>query len=200
MKERPILFSAPMVRALLAGTKTQTRRAMKPQPTHMNPAGIPRLAHLVGPSSVISCPYGQAGDRLWVRETSKAIELPSGLDGVRYAADETFRPIENTREASEAWMAMHWYRGGRGLTVPGIHMPRWASRITLEVTGVRVERLQDISEVDAQDEGITAPMYPDDVRGASYALAYRHLWDSINGPGVWERNPFVWCVTFRRVA
>lgn len=180
MKERPILFSAPMVRALLAGTKTQTRRVMKPQPTHMNPAGIPRLAHLVGPSSAISCPYGQPGDRLWVRETFAKI------DG------QTQPWIETDYRASYT----HGDRLGDTLGIkkrwtPAIHMPRAASRITLEVTGVRVERLQDISEADARAEGAAAPPH------LSYRDGYAWLWDSINGPGAWDLNPYVWCISFR---
>ena len=193
-RERPILMSAPMVRALLDGTKTQTRRICK----------VPMRAGMPEPelaSLLATCRYGKPGDRLWVRETSKAIELPSGLDGVRYSADQAFRPIENTREASEAWMAMHAYRRGRGLVVPAIHMPRWASRIALELTGVRVERVQDISIADAMAEGVVE--CNESLRGLEpcmeWRYAYEDLWNSINGPGAWDSNPWVWVVGFRRI-
>lgn len=186
-----------MVRALLDGTKTQTRRICK----------VPMRAGMPEPelaSLLATCRYGKPGDRLWVRETSKAIELPSGLDGVRYSADQAFRPIENTREASEAWMAMHAYRRGRGLVVPAIHMPRWASRIALELTGVRVERLQSISHEDAWDEGIRPGadgLYS--CPNASFAEtpvdAYRQLWEHLNGPKTWAENPWVWVLCFHRI-
>lgn len=166
------------------------------------------------------CPYGQPGDRLWVRETSRAHELtdkeaeadtfgvierlglevpPCGLDGVVYAADNAFREIENSREASERWMKMNAYRGMQGATVPAIHMPRWASRITLEVTGVRVERLQDISEADARAEGCDAYLAEESPAIDQARMDYANLWESINGPGSWDLNPWVWVVGFKRV-
>lgn len=200
MRELPILFTGAMVRAILSGQKTQTRRVIKER--WMSSRKDLR----------VSGPYGGAGDRLWVRETSAAIELPDGLDVVRYAADEATRPIGDTEQAADDWLAMHSYRRGKGLTVPAIHMPRWASRITLEITGVRIERLQDISEADARAEGVRPEprcLQEDDtdafrrigpVRDASFPIArYAALWESINGPGSWAANPFVWCVSFRRV-
>jgi hypothetical protein len=223
MTERPILFSAPMVRAILDGTKTQTRRV----------ATGAALDWLSGPSGFNAefvalpenglCPYGQPGDRLWVRETSRAHELtdkeaeadtfgvierlglevpPCGLDGVVYAADNAFREIENSREASERWMKMNAYRGMQGATVPAIHMPRWASRITLEVTGVRVERLQDISEADAMAEGVHYSLLEKIQAGQDRWArhAHKNLWESIHGPGSWDLNPWVWVVEFKGVA
>lgn len=221
MKERPILMSAPMVRAILAGTKTQTRRVVKePQ------WATPNTLHLFNDAPWASdphrgdrdvpCPYGQPGDRLWVRETFQAL-----------SADDVDVYRDN-------WWALCDYKTGKGYKVsypatdgikefvtmdddisqacsPSIHMPRWASRITLEITGVRVERLQDISKEDVIAEGVnriahgregyfyhatrTEPhpknwCYPDD--------AYRDLWEQINGPGSWDANPFVWVVEFRR--
>ena len=217
MTERPILFSAPMVRAILAGTKTQTRRVAK-HPLAQNLSYIVDIGKgWFGDEEgevQIRCPYGQPGDRLWVRETSRAHELtdkeaeadtfgvierlglevpPCGLDGVVYAADNAFREIENSREASERWMKMNAYRGMQGTTVPAIHMPRWASRITLEVTGVRVERLQDISEADAISEGTPFPC-------GGWVGGYQKLWESIHGPGSWDLNPWVWVVEFKGVA
>jgi hypothetical protein len=195
MTDRPILFSAPMVRALLAGTKTQTRRAWREQP----PAGV-NIGWVPGQSTT---PYGKAGDRLWVRETCRGEELPDGLDGVRYLADNAFRPIENTEAAVDPWMKLHHYRGLRAATVPGIHMPRWACRITLEITGVRVERLADISEADAQAEGcVLECMTPtgDDTGSAIHGPGGFHaLWSSINGTESWDANPWVWVVEFRRM-
>lgn len=202
--ERPILFSAPMVRAILECRKTQTRRVIKPvQPRDdgMWPAGR---------DPVPDCLYGHPGDRLWVREACRAEELTAeaaiidefvncddepieGLDGVRYLADNHFEPIENTSEAADAWGELNAYRGKRGATVPPIHMPRWASRITLEITDVRVQRVQDISEADALAEGCRSAI--------KHSAAFADIWDSINakrGFG-WNANPWVWALTFKRV-
>jgi hypothetical protein len=203
MKSRHIMFSAPMVRAILEGRKTQTRRvAIKTSQPHVVYATdfdqdeclLEIENSLIGKRYWNGCPYGKPGDQLWVRETCRAEELPSGLDGVRYAADGAFREIENTHEASDVWVKLNGYRGGKGLTVPTIHMPRWASRITLEITGVRVERLNEISGADCIAEGIIesdAPQY-------AFGLhdAYRDLWESINGPGSWDANPWVWVIEF----
>ena len=194
MKERPILMSAPMVRALLAGTKSQTRLVVKPQPTHFSPTGVPRRVNPDGgASAVIACPYGQPGDGLWVRESFAADKVAGRplLPGQRivYRADWDGLGDEDVR-----WTL-------------SIHMPRWASRITLEVTGVRVERLQDISDADAIAEGIepAAAGYwrlygraADGDMDRSPRVAYRALWESINGPGSWNANPWVWCVEFKK--
>lgn len=240
MKERPILFSAPMVRAILAGTKTQTRRAIK---THRRDDSFVCVDHGAGwwpyrsedgESEVMSdsceypytCPYGVPGDRLWVRETCRAHELTDkeaeadtfgvmerkglecplyGLDGVIYKADGAFREIGNTREASDLWAELNAYRGKSGATVPPIHMPRWASRITLEITDVRVERLQEISQADAIAEG-APPSHPTiDNVSRQYGHEdfsrswYAQLWDQINGAGSWDANPWVWALSFRRL-
>ena len=181
MKERPILFSGPMVRALLAGTKTQTRRVVKKLPITLNREtnslevdgeniANGRFAKLV------ACPYGQPGDRLWVRETFGHFERNDNFTPgceVFYRADGECLEIKPWR--------------------PSIHMPRWASRITLEITSVRVERLQDISEADAIAEGV----YTDPARSAYDA--YAQLWDEINGPGSWAANPWVWVLELRRI-
>lgn len=211
MKERPILFSQPMVRAILAGTKTQTRRVVKPQPTHFNPAGVPRRARPDAPSSdVIRCPYGQPGDRLWVKETTIKVE-DYGYTGPCYV------------ESDEGWAALEY-----GLSPspddctevepqdirkrPAIHMPRTMSRILLEITAVCVEPLQDISEADAIAEGVHPGGFYlpcDDTSAfsrighecnASLPVArYAALWESINGVGAWEKNPLVWVIEFRRL-
>lgn len=211
MKERPILFSAPMVLAILEGRKTQTRRIVSPRPQpHWALTNVGRLtcsAHRLNGENVavfsdgeMGYPYlnrfGGPGDQLWVRETCRAEELPSGEDGVRYLADNDWRVIENTKTASEAWVRLNWYRGKRGATVPTIHMPRWASRINLEITGVRVERLQEISGSDCIAEGIVEADAPDYIFGLQEA--YRNLWESINGPGSWDANPWVWVIEFRK--
>lgn len=217
MKERPILFSAPMVRALLDDSKTQTRRIMNPQPRQLNPGnpeGYYELNHKGGyilssarngfPAFVENCPYGQPGDRLWVREAwasvfAEPVEQMMPPD-IAFRADGGEKPA--------------WLRVWR----PSIHMPRWASRITLEVTGVRVERLQDISEADAIAEGsitsesqiaiaacrnqMAAPDVVSASDGKAYAnarRAYRALWEQINGAGSWEANPWVWVIEFKRV-
>lgn len=240
MSERPILFSAEMVRAILAGRKTQTRREVKNLPpppdnsihprherkhpapyldaycsvtrTTENPKGKSNLwcwwtaDDRMGKE--FRCPYGQPGDLLWVRETCWA-ESTFDSDGVRYAADHAWRIIENTQEASEAWCKLAQYGGDDALDnqtnigrlVPSIHMPRWASRIMLRITDVRVERLQDISEDDARAEGCEPVGWIDetDVGMSSYREGFSRLWDRINGPGAWDANPYVWVLSFERV-
>ena len=192
MKERPILFSAPMVRALLAGTKTQTRRIVKI--THRTPGLAACLQPPVGaPRPGVAselCPYGQPGDRLWVRETFARI-------------DGQTRPwIETDYRATYT----HGDRLGDSLGIkkrwtPAIHMPRHASRITLEITGVRVERLQGIGEADALAEGVTDTgaliLDPAGNTQGGPIAEYAVLWEQINGPGSWDANPWVWVVTFK---
>jgi hypothetical protein len=151
------------------------------------------------------CPYGIPGDRLWVRETVRAEELESGLDGVRYCADDEFIPIENSKDASNRWLDLYYYdhkRRGRGGSVPSIHMPRWASRLTPEIEDIRVERVQDISAVDAMWEGIenahrstnrvTIEVLDEDSwTGQSAIQEFAELWDSINAkPRRSKTNPY----------
>ncbi len=219
MTEKPILFSAPMVRAILDGSKSQTRRIMKPQPDDDGHVTVGEIGTSLGVAYLrgerggqclrVPCPYGFPGSRLWVRETCRAEELPSGLDspetlGVRYLADDCFIPIGNTPESGDVWLDLRYY-GKRASpvapvkTVPAIHMPRWASRITLEITGIRVERLQDISEADALAEGIDPKFPPDEQVANAARMRYADIWESINGPGSWAANPWVWVVEFRRV-
>lgn len=211
MKERPILFSAPMVRALLAGTKTQTRRVVKMKPHHQieeRDDGTPWPWMHDGErnaDSWLACPYGQPGDRLWVRETWQGpllqeFEIDANPDWhyashlhqyqnpehCEYAADGGPKP-----EYTDADDVMR--QGWR----PSIHMPRWASRITLEITSVRVERLQDISEADAIAEGVRNSLH---LPGGRFAREnFAHLWWTINGDGSWESNPWVWVIEFKRV-
>jgi hypothetical protein len=200
MRERPIPFSGPMVRAILAGTKTQTRRLVKPQPSITSGSLLHwRGAAVMAGHDTARSPYGQPGDRLWVREAWRTVK----------EADDT--PPRDMDAAYRLWYEAdahadhHAHQLGYGRYRPPMFMPRWASRITLEVTGVRVERLADISEADAQAEGIER-------RGSGWAwysdrkaytmqpiVSYRDLWESINGPGSWDANPWVWVVEFKRI-
>lgn len=197
MRERPILFSGPMVLEILAGRKTQTRRPVKPPP---GPASLSPFHHSIevatgrqvwgfrdGTGQATEddriCPYGAPGDRLWVRETHVRGTMNGGERAwVRYrATDEADVP------AGTRW-------------TPGIHMPRWASRLTLEVEAVRVERVQAISEEDARAEGMeTFRAMPPAYATCRETLLRR--WDGMYGGDEFAagRNPWVWVVTFRRV-
>jgi hypothetical protein len=213
MKERPILFSGPMVRAILDGTKSQTRRIVKPQPTKDYVTLMPLSGELVGVTKHggpvdnrgwLHCPYGKPGDRLWVRETWRPFyESDTGVCGIQYNARGHEEYYE--KEEKEAWTKT--LRGNDNWR-PSIHMPRWASRITLEVVSVRVERLQHISEEDAKAEGIMW-MPGEDIDGYSAGSGFGHwntskdafwdLWVSINGCESWDANPWVWVVEFKRI-
>jgi len=199
MTERPIIFSAPMVRAILDGRKTQTRRVLKPQPVQ---AAGPFSDVLIGGDRH---PY-RVGDTLWVREAF----------ALGHYYDDEDKPIGDLRPFYAATMDVgRWYDPDadqwrdRPRWRPSIHMPRWASRITLRVTDVRVERLQDISEQDAIAEGVLVGQLPGcfhsgigrlDVEWRSTAPhAFEHLWESINGPGTWDANPWVAAISFERL-
>lgn len=192
-RERPIIFSAPMVRAILEGKKSQTRRIAKPRvnPSLLEP-GTWSDEYVLHPGNrewlMRDCPYGAPGDRLWVREAfihEPAEYLPEASTSIPY------RPASTVYRADCAGDTR-----GHGWSSP-IHMPRWASRITLEVTGVRVERLQAISEADAHAEGIDGEQL---FRAQGYSpSAYQRLWESINGLGSWDANPLVWVLAFRRL-
>lgn len=213
VKERPILFNAPMVRAILDGSKTQTRRALKLQPWDVattesgkhifdfrsDKADLEKIVDM--PTMLQRCPYGQPGDRLWVRESFAHVYCNNIEPMARSPEDVAYMADNMTPD-----------RGVYGPWKPSIHMPRWASRITLEVTGVRVERLQDISEADCWAEGIEQVMndFPDSSQiDTAFRLGlciddakplYAQLWESINGPGSWDANPWVWVVEFRSMA
>ena len=221
MKETPIIFSGPMVRAILEGRKTQTRRLCKLTHSGHLQKGKKRW-HPEDPKSSKGCRYA-VGDRLWVREACFAQSSPDG-EGVAYPADRSWRIIDHTKEATEKWLDLLYYRrrnddgfeGSTGKLVPPIHMPRWASRITLAVTAVRVQRLQEISEEDAIAEGVCSFAESLDsvawgnmsqldrvamvhATYGSAVAAYRHLWESIHGAESLERNPWVVAISFRRV-
>lgn len=206
MKERPILFSTPMVQAIRAGQKTQTRRIVKgAQPTgrdgfHVVPGGYrdERLVmHEVMVNSAVTevlwsqaCPQGRVGDRLWIRETFGLVPTVCGGEDVVYAADY--------RDGSDRAAGVR-YR-------PSIHMPRWACCTTLDLAGIRLERLQSISRNDAMAEGIVR--LPDGGYGLADGSHYHYedpresffsLWESINGDGSVMANPWVWVYDFREV-
>ena len=201
MRERPILFSAPMVRAILSGSKSQTRRVVKYQaPDLVDDDGWPLVDRSIDGIGEVrgACPYGQSGDRLWVREdwrASLAYELTPPRD------IPPGKPI--AYQADGAGSLPHF---NAGKLRPSIHMPRWAGRITLEVTGVRVERLQDISKADAIAEGIARHADGNGFHtkdGWHYSAdpreSFASLWEYINGHGSWDANPWVWAVEFRRI-
>jgi hypothetical protein len=181
MSERPILFNGEMVRAILDGRKTQTRRVVKLNHSgRVKQPGSARNWHLDDPDAVLACPYGMPGDRLWVREA-----FWTDGDEVIYRADPGAE-----KELDSAFTGLNWK--------PSIHMPRWASRINLEVTAVCVERLQDISRGDAMQEGCP---FPNMQMGPDPREWFSDLWESINGPcGFgWDVNPLVWVVEFQKV-
>jgi hypothetical protein len=186
MKERPILFTGAMVRALLNGSKTQTRRIYKNR-KHPDAGCDMAASELVREAQHVihrSCPYGQPGDELWVRETfRKVMGQTAGWIETDFRA--TYQ--HGDRLGDLIGMAGKW--------APSIHMPRVASRISLEIIDVRVERLQDISNEDAVAEGIGTPL---DMRYAAHD-GYRPLWEDINGAGSWALNPWVWVIEFRRI-
>ena len=196
MKERPILFSAPMVRAILAGTKTQTRRAVKSTGMYAIDASIhgEEVARRELAALATRCPYGQAGDQLWVREAFSGPRCMDASDGCKAV------PPSKWGDCSRIW---YWADGNPTegdwtRPRPSIHMPRWASRILLEITAVRVERLQDISETDAEAEGIQEIVDAGVDHDGTPRDAYRALWEQINGADSWSANPWVWVVEFKR--
>ncbi|WP_442956118.1 hypothetical protein [Pantoea sp. AS142] len=205
MRERPIIFNADMVRAVLDGRKTQTRRIMRVQP-ESNQFGLRRIiasakrsdtgkyhwteSNATGNhirSAPFSFPFGAIGDRLWVREAFRVHSRATDVATLVYKASEqqswtqqTYRvPIEKCNKPA---VVDNW--------TPSIHMPRWASRITLKITGVRVERLQDISAEDAAAEGI---------EGRAKMHDFGVLWSSIYGDDNWQANPWVWVIEFKPV-
>ena len=225
MKERPILFSAPMVRALLDGSKMQTRRVVKLP--HANPLGqwepttwgganggrteagatVPEQGAIwhTRTGDTLTCPYGQPGDRLWVRETWADLAVLSDGNYERqaiYRADDIELYGDEDEPVNVNAPDMRWR--------PSIHMPRWASRILLEVVSVRVERLNAISADDCDAEGIgqcdglgtNAEILDLARRMGTFAdetLRYATLWEQINGAGSWDANPWVWVVEFKQV-
>ncbi|RTX65052.1 hypothetical protein DZA20_03345 [Pseudomonas aeruginosa] len=221
MKERPILFSGPMVRAILEGRKTVTRRVVKPQPDFLGSMVDPNTPFETldaGLHARITCPYGEPGDRLWVRETWTDVNM-CGAPALAYRADEDIRDLMEEPGFLDDRGAFNyddprvkpypfacWYAElDQARWRPSIHMPRWASRILLEITAVRVERLQDISEKQALAEGVELEGEGVCWAGAagtasdSPVESFRLLWELINGAGSWNATPWVWAVEFKRV-
>ena len=207
IKERPILFSAPMVRAILEGRKTVTRREVKkPAALDCLAAGF-EPAFLAQPGNSDLCPYGKPGDRLWARETwyCDHFEVMRGP----YLKPDDLDVSEARDDGTLVYAAdgLTPYEADQPVWKPSIHMPRWACRTLLEITDVRVERLQDITYEEAvaegvhrdnccrmwtaSDEGGTCHKYP--------VPAFKDLWTGINGPDAWDANPWVWVVEFKRV-
>lgn len=244
MRERPILFSAPMVRAILDGRKTQTRRVVK-MPSNVNAPIVARwhqgkyydhgtktgfvplnenggIATKAFDDHHIDCPYGVPGDRLWVRETwwtyPHVISNRLLRDGADTWPKVNGEPIAYAADGdADIWSHLNWIKK------PSIFMPRWASRLTLEITRIRVERLQGISPADARAEGIASVEFteaqerrmcqrrsaaqfhgkPELVNDMDYAAVQKYavLWDSINGKKhPWVSNPWVWVISFRKIS
>lgn len=205
MKKRPILFNAEMVRAVLDGRKTVTRRVVKPQPilnhpysiflhgyTFMSADGKAVRAEWTSreprPQGILQfCPYGSPGDRLWVRQKFRQCDRCGAVN-----FDNSVSAFPNNCKACDDVL---------GKWTPSIHMPRWASRILLEVVSVRVERVAEISEIDAKAEGVDPSDDTWAPRGFGHRSAFKLLWNAINykrGYG-WDKSPWVWVVEFKRV-
>lgn len=227
-RERGILMTAPNVLAILAGRKTETRRIVKPQPVDHEHVGMVNAAYCGHPEKWLidgdvwrqtefggpqewQCPYGVPCDRLWVRETfycdhceyqGALAGLPAltGDDLQKYMYYNADGPVRDQIPECE----------GIPKLKPGIFMPRWASRITLGIVSIGVERLQDISEEDCQAEGVEhdaivgyyceEPTHQHEgVHCCNWRFGYKMLWESINGPGSWAKNPWVWVIKFKRI-
>ncbi|CZW44951.1 hypothetical protein [Enterobacter hormaechei] len=230
MKERGMIFNGEMVRAILDGRKTQTRRIMKVQPQPCNHANWPDYSpdsqwksypngwccavcangttidhrhHAKG----INCPFGSVGDHIWVREAFQGPLVSEELLEEYRAYPEKFENPEYCEYAADGGPRPEYCDLDDNLRHgwrPSIHMPRWASRLTLEITGVRVERLNSISQKDAQAEGMELtgwrPTYSDPDSGGEVWTPYDNfaqLWESIYGEESWQANPWVWVIEFK---
>ena len=219
MKERGMIFNGEMVRALLDGRKTQTRRPVNPQPELTAGSGFSWKGWVYGSGSSdretnknfahVTCPYGKPGDRIWVRETWQAIH--DSVDEFGHVEERTYAP-SIPKEKDRYWHAVYAEHFGvesredRGFPWrPAIHMPRWASRILLDITDVRVERVQSISQADAIAEG-APPSHPSiDSVSRDYGYPdfsrswYGQTWQSIYGEENWQANPWVWVIEFKKI-
>ncbi|MBO1726960.1 hypothetical protein I3E94_20385 [Klebsiella pneumoniae] len=213
MKERGMIFNGEMVRAILDGRKTQTRRPIKWKQTRFTEIGE-REDGSSWPWSEDAehacdfwhpCPFGAVGDRIWVRETFAALE-PGSYEQAKpqegHCQDLRYAATDRLAKSDADIRGYKW--------VPSIHMPRWASRILLEITGVRVERLNAISEEDVDAEGFAGdyptsvfpnlfPGEPKDWSHLSMRDCYGVLWKSIYGQENWNANPWVWVISFERI-
>jgi hypothetical protein len=200
VKERGMIFNDEMVRAILEGRKTQTRRPVKnvradnclviSKPTKKR-NGV--YTHVMDAPEHGLCPFGNVGDRIWVRETFNAFWLDDDViqeikDGVSLASElcDYKADYSDSSKPSEGW-------------TPSIHMPRWASRILLEITDVRVERLHDMSEADAKAEGASPATYKITPPEAVYRVGFGDIWRGIYGQENWLSNPWVWVIEFKRI-
>lgn len=217
MRERPILFNADMVRAVLDGRKMQTRRVMKVQP-HAGVRNSPFVKSGIedGHGKELVCPFGEVGDRLWVRETWSVVNHAFDDDGlmIDYVPDRPAKAVHEkpfgrgyysghaiyAADGGFTWGDDDGCADGRSCWKPSIHMPRWASRITLEITGVRVERLNSMTEKGALAEGCLGGH--DSIPGYQYSATphehFHHVWQSIYGADSWQANPWVWVIEFKR--
>lgn len=219
MRETQLLMNGPMVRATLAGYKTITRRTNGLEYFSDNEPDNWRCVRVAGGYAYFvygnspveraeKCPYGQVGDQLWVRETwapdppadgTWAYTSWAGCKGSKLLdIPERYRTPDHCMFAAD-----YPHDAKRWIWKPSIHMPRWACRILLEVTGVRVKRLQDISEADAMAEGVFSWWKETEECASDHPaplVIFRHLWDSIGGAGSWDANPWVWVIEFKRHA
>lgn len=213
-REKPIIFSGPMVRSILEGRKRQTRRIITPQFGKTWGQGV-RLgddAYSVhvdiqepnGEWKWLRCPYGKPGDRLWVRETWANITSRDATECIAYRADRSGREVLRDYGGEGDFVGLGkpcepWIEDGTRWK-PSIHMPRKYARIFLRLTDVRVERLNEISEADAIAEGVGTLVDPD-LLGTSKSIksaCFATLWDSLHGAGSWSANPWVWVISFQR--
>ncbi|EBF4782383.1 hypothetical protein AC369_07265 [Salmonella enterica subsp. diarizonae] len=210
MSERGMIFNAEMVNAILSGRKTQTRRPIKWKQTRFTEIAERDDGSLWpwtedcerGGDIWFACPYGEIGDRIWVRETWQVIH--DHIDESSHVEYRTYAP-SIPKEKDRYWHTVYAEHFGdesredRGFPWrPAIHMPSWASRILLEITDVRVERLRDLSEEDAKSEGII-PSAGGVLPGWEYRINFRDLWMDIYGTDNWDANPWVWVIEFKRV-
>ena len=189
-KERPILFSDPMVRAILDGRKTQTRRLIKTKaPLRERPTFGCKAGNGFGwfaqDGSLIRCPYGLSGDRLWVREAFWPIYPQDPKYQSGEPIDYDYRATYQEGDRLAAAIGRSWR--------PSIHMPRDASRLLLEIESICIERLHQITELNALHEGVIPE------GGQTHTQAFQFLWEMIHGADNWSRNPWVWCVVFKRI-
>ncbi|ROR50233.1 UNVERIFIED_ORG: hypothetical protein EC838_3499 [Providencia alcalifaciens] len=212
MKERGIIFNSEMVRAILDGRKTQTRRIINPQPELTQKSGFKWKGSLFGAGSDNretnrnfahkKCPFGKVGDRLWVRETWQGPLVGYAEADKLFKDPEPYFKVENCVYKADGIAAPEYTDCDDNLRQgwrPSSNMPRWASRITLEITDVRVERLQEASDDDFKAEGY--PLERELTGGSTDAFCwFRHLWDSVSKPDYnFESNPWVWVIEFKRV-
>lgn len=212
MKERGMIFNSEMVRAILDGRKTQTRRIIKPQPVMYEPGQSIHVSDMI--NDALRCPFGQVGNRIWVREAFQGPLVSEELLEEYRAYPEKFENPEYCEYAADGGPRPEYCDLDDNLRHgwrPSIHMPRWASRLTLEITGVRVERLNGISETDAEAEGIDMEALFDaqdcydciadhNMTGRPTVTgAFKYLWESIYGDYTWRANPWVWVIEFKRI-